>query len=147
MSRHHVTPHPDGDRLAEQALSRAQRLACAVRDSIAAVDDVTRGLDRDELVALAVALAALVDIERPASDLLTWLELPAPERASARHPYFLPAGYRFQADTWTTTDLRTAHAAWCAGDRDQWTKEGERVYQRRAYLRRKAARDQARKAA
>lgn len=137
-----IHPHPAGDALAEKAVVRAQQLACAVRDSVAEVDAVVANLDRDELVALAVACAAMVDVERPASDLLTWLDRPAPQRGSARHPFFLPEGYRFQQDAWTEADLRTAHAAWKAGDRDQWTYEGERVYQHRAYLRRKAAREQ-----
>lgn len=135
-----IDPHPHGDALAEKALVRAQQLACAVRESVHDVADVVAGLVHDELVALAVACAAMVDIERPASDLLTWLDRPAPQRGSRRHPFFLPSAYRCQGDVWQADDLRTAHAAWTAGDRDEWTREGERIYQQRAYLRRKARR-------
>jgi len=100
--------HQDGDRLVEEALPRALELAGSIRDEgHEAVAAVTDPLDRDELVALAVALAAMVDVDAPASDLLSWTDEPEPSRAQ----------------------LRAWHAAWKRGEQDDITREGERLYQ------------------
>ncbi|GAA2022408.1 hypothetical protein WDZ16_13020 [Pseudokineococcus marinus] len=110
--------HPDGEQLLEEAMPRALALAGAVRDEgVEGVAAVTDRLERDELVALAVALAALVDVDAPASDLLAWAE-PAPE---------------------SPEQLRSWHAAWKRGRRDEETAAGERRYQswRRAEQRRR----------
>lgn len=72
--------HPDGERLANEALPRATYLTNAIRSEGAnAVAAVTDGLTRDELIALTVVLAALapphVPTQRPG--LLNWITLPA----------------------------------------------------------------------
>ena len=127
-----VLPHPDGERLAIAAVQRGQRLACAIRDEGAwEVARITDPLNRDELVALCVALAAMVPLDRSAADLLAWVDQPAVP----------PAGQRFPDLRWTDDALRMAHAAWARGERDPWTTEGERVYQARKYQERKARRE------
>ena len=124
-----VLPHPDGDRLAEVAVGRAQRLACAIRDDGAwEVARITDDLSRDELVALAVVLAAMVPLDRSVADLLAWVQQP------------LPAGQRFPDLRWSPEALRLAHASWNRGERDPWSTEGERLYQQARHERRKAAR-------
>jgi len=125
-----VQPHPDGDRLAEAAVQRGQRLACAIRDDGAwEVARITDPLSRVELVALCVALAAMVPLDRSVADLLAWLD-DAP----------LPVGQRFPDLAWSPDSLRMAHAAWSRGERDMWAGEGERLYQRARHQRRKAER-------
>ena len=114
-----VEPHPDGDRLADEAVQRAQRLACAVRDDGAyEVARITDPLARDELVALCVALAAMVPVDQPVSRLLAWIDQPLPE------------GQRFPALHWSEASMRMAHRDYNAGRRDQWAVEGERAYQK-----------------
>lgn len=126
-----VLPHPDGEALAEAAVRRGQRLACAVRDDGAwEVARITDDLSRVELVALAVALAAMVPIDRPVSWLLAWLDDPSGAN--------LPEGQRFPALNWTPESLRMAHAAYFRGERDLWTVEGERTYQRARGRRRRS---------
>ena len=125
-----MTPHPDGEALAVAAVRRAQRLACAVRDDGAwEVARQTDDLSHVELVALAVALAAMVPLDRSAADLLAWVDGPA-----------LPAGQRFPDLRWSDDALRLAHCAWNRGERDPWSTEGERLYQRARHQRRKAER-------
>ena len=123
-----VLPHPDGERLAIAAVQRGQRLACAVRDEGAwEVARITDPLNRDELVALCVALAAMVPLDRSAAELLDWLE-----------PKPTPAGY---PELTTDAALRQAHAAHQRGERHPWAVEGERRYQARAYQRRRQLRE------
>lgn len=125
-----VEPHPDGERLAEEAVRVAQRLACAIRDDGAyEVARITDPLSREQLVALAVALAAMVPLDRPVADLLAWVDGPV-----------LPEGQRFPELRWSEEALRMAHTAWVGGDRDPWTTEGERMYQHARHERRKAER-------
>ena len=122
-----VLPHPDGAELADAAVLHAQRLACAVRDDGAwEVARITDGLSRDELVALAVVLAAMVPLDRSVADLLAWINDP------------LPAGQRFPDLRWSPEALRLAHASWNRGERDPWSTEGERLYQQAAHERKKA---------
>ncbi|ROP45932.1 hypothetical protein [Pseudokineococcus lusitanus] len=102
------SPHPDGEQLLQDAIPRALTLAGSIRDEgHEAVAAVTADLTRDELVALAVALAAMVDVDAPASDLLAWVDEPEP----------------------TPAQLRAWHAAWKRGEQDDVTREGERLYQ------------------
>lgn len=60
--------------LAEEMTVRALELACVVRDEDA--DGIARwleGVREHERTALLVALAALVPVDRPASELLAWV--------------------------------------------------------------------------
>lgn len=59
------------------ALHRAQQLACIVHGDGSARDvaNLLEPLDVGDLYALAVSLAALVDIDRPLTDLLAWYEI------------------------------------------------------------------------
>lgn len=77
-----LTATERGD-LAERMLRVAGQLACLVHGDgdVDAIDALTGPLDRAELVGLAVALAGLVDPDRPladALDFLTWDEHGAP---------------------------------------------------------------------
>lgn len=64
-----------GGAAAGNAIRRAQTFACLVRDEgpdgIGAYLDALTG---DQLYALTVALAAMVPIDQPATELLGWLE-------------------------------------------------------------------------
>ena len=71
-----LAPRPaQGSTAARSAMVRAHRLAGMVRDEgpdgIGAYLDE---LDRDQLYALTVTLAAMVPIDQPAAELLGWLE-------------------------------------------------------------------------
>lgn len=103
---------------------RAIELVGVVRDG--AKHDVarlTRDLDRTQLIALAVSVAALVDPEKPPSDLLAWLPTPPGER----HEIY---------PGWTIDELRAAHAAHGRGVRMDRIIAGEQLYQRAMYKRR-----------
>lgn len=69
-------PRPtQGPVAAVAAMERAQALACLVRDESA--DSIGPWLDRltaNQMYALVVALAAMVPVDEPASELLEWLE-------------------------------------------------------------------------
>lgn len=135
-----VTPHPDGERLAVEAVRRGQRLACAVRDDGAwEVARITDALTRDELVALAVALAAMVPVDQPASGLLAWLDEPAAARVTTPHDDQddadeddggrLPAGHRFPDLSWSSSALELAHRTYTSGEHNAWSIEGEQLWQ------------------
>lgn len=72
-------PRPvQGSRAGMAAITRAQHLACLVRDegadTIGAyLDDLTP----DQLYALVTALAAMVPVDATAADLLAWVAPPA----------------------------------------------------------------------
>lgn len=124
-----VGTHPAGEKLAERSVPRAARLVAAVHfDGAYDVAQITDGLDRDELVALAVVLAAMVDPEQSPADLLAWAEPPVSDDANAVY-----AG-------WRVADLRRAHAQRVKGLTDEWTVTGERLYQQRHARLRKARR-------
>jgi hypothetical protein len=127
MSRNgDVLPHPDGDRLAEVAIGRAQRLACTVRDDGAyEVARITDPLSRDELVALCVALAAMVPLDRSAAELLAWIDEPVTVEDEMR----LPRGHRFPDLDWTNPALELAHRTYTSGEYNAWSIEGERLWQ------------------
>ena len=120
------------ERLAEAAVKRGQRLACAVRDDGAwEVARITDDLSRDELVALCVALAAMVPIDQPASRLLAWVNDPAQPRD---HPHEfdedrLPEGHRFPDLVWSNDSLELAHRTYTGGEHNAWSVEGERLWQ------------------
>lgn len=64
-----------GDRAGYVAVMRAQSLVCLVRDEGAdGIGAFLDELDTDALYGLAVALAALVPDDRPAAELLSWLD-------------------------------------------------------------------------
>lgn len=115
-----VLAHPDGERLAVQAVPRALKLIQIVREEGAYdVAQLTDPMPREELLALAVVLAGMVDIEKSVKELLAWLE---------------PVGAE------TATELRGAHAAYKRGERDLATIVGEREYQHQRHIRRRSAR-------
>lgn len=107
------------DRLADRSVARGAQLACMVRDEgREAIGEFLDGLDVQDLYGLAVALAAMVPIDRPASDLLEWIDWA-------------------DESMWSQHNLRAAHAAYSRGIRDDFTITGERVYQRHAGRRRR----------
>lgn len=61
------------ERRANEALKVAASLVCDVRDSAEDVEATLAGLDRQQLVALAVVLAAMVPDNRTQAQLLGWL--------------------------------------------------------------------------
>lgn len=64
-----------GGRAAASAIARATALACMVRDESAdTIGDYLDALDREQLYALTVALAAMVDPDDRVEDRLAWLE-------------------------------------------------------------------------
>ena len=88
-----VQPAGNGAFLGIEAVPRAVRLVRAIRDegphSVALETD---HLDRQELIALVVALAAMVPADVDPAKALAWIDLPAAEwpadllvRESARH--------------------------------------------------------------
>lgn len=81
------------------------------------VAQLVRRLDRRELIALAISVAALVDPDRPQSELLAWL--PAPPDDS---PLLAPG--------WTEAALQKAHADYGQGVRTERVKAGEATYKR-----------------
>lgn len=81
------------------------------------VAQLVRRLDRRDLIALAISVAALVDPERPPSELLAWL--PAPPEDS---PLVAPG--------WTEAALQKAHSDYGNGDRTDRVKAGEATYRR-----------------
>lgn len=61
--------------LAYYSLERAQELACMVRDEGRdAIGAFLDRLDRQALYGLTVALAAMVPVDRPAHDLIAWID-------------------------------------------------------------------------
>lgn len=75
-----VDPAPDGDRLAERSVGRAMALITGLRDEgIYTVARATDTLNRQELVALVVALAALCPADTDPLEALTWIEVPPAE--------------------------------------------------------------------
>lgn len=75
-----VDPAPDGDRLAERSVVRAMALITGLRDEgIYTVARATDTLNRQELVALVVALAALCPADTDPLEALTWIEVPPAE--------------------------------------------------------------------
>jgi hypothetical protein len=119
-----VAPHPRGADLAEKGVQRATRLVYAVRyEGAWDVAQITDPCNRDDLVALCVALAAMVDVEASVSDLLAWV----------------PGDVKDNA--WTDDELRKAHAQKTAGRTDAWTTAGEREYQRRRKAHTRARRE------
>lgn len=77
------TPSPPGDR-AEQAIPLALELVDAVRRFRPV--EVRSVLDRADLDALVVVLAAMVDDDSTVSELLGWLDgRPRPRTVTARH--------------------------------------------------------------
>lgn len=101
---------------ADQAVADACALATAVRD-----DDPREvwgqmwlWLDEDPLRVLAAvtALAAMVPVDLPVTELLAWVDGPG-------------------------MHLRAAHAAWVRGERAGWVQMGEKAYQAWRYQQRK----------
>lgn len=68
-------PRPtQGGQAAAMAVPRAAALVCAVRDEGAeSLAEVLDPLTRDQLYAVAVTLAAMVDPDQPVDDLLGWV--------------------------------------------------------------------------
>jgi hypothetical protein len=63
-----------GGQAAAMAVPRAAALVCAVRDEGAeSLAEVLDPLTRDQLYAVAVTLAAMVDPDQPVGDLLGWV--------------------------------------------------------------------------
>lgn len=60
---------------AHHGIRRATELACMVRDEgPCGIGEYLDRLDREALYALTVSLAAMVPIDTPVEDLLSWLE-------------------------------------------------------------------------
>ncbi|WP_155292967.1 hypothetical protein [Rhodococcoides fascians] len=70
---------------------------------------ITSGLDRTELIGLAISIATLAESELNTVPVLSLVD-----------PY----------EGWTKPQLREAHAAYGRGLRDYRTRLGERIYQR-----------------
>jgi hypothetical protein len=111
------------EELARQARYDATNLACRVRDDQPrdVWTDIV-ALEQTRLLACCIALAAMVPVDRPVSELLAWTDEFDPEIAHA-------------------AELRSAHAAHARGETAAWVRHGEREYQRV-----KTARARARKA-
>jgi len=111
---------PDPDARAAQLVSLALELACRIRDEDPAETHAALAeLQPDDLIALATVMAALIDIDRPVSELLAWTEEPA-----RQWPDTAPE---------VTQDMRAAHAHHArtpAGQRTPGMLAREREYQR-----------------
>lgn len=125
------------DVLAAEQMPDAIALVSAVRSSPADVTDVLAGKDHQQLLALAVCLAALVPDDVPPSQLLAWLDPKAAAKGEVR--------------SWSDEQVKHAHATFTAHriatNRGQqvaplpWdVTAGEREYQRRAGERKRARR-------
>lgn len=143
-----VHPHPHSDELWDAAVPRATRLAYAVHTQgawdVAQITDPLRA-DTDELVALAVALAAMVDIDKTPAELLAWYDNPlhvvrGTDDEPRRNPR-TPTDTKYANHPWTDDELREAHAAHVRG-RHPKTTAGEVEYQRRRHLKNKARKQQ-----
>jgi hypothetical protein len=73
---------------------------------------LTAGLNRQQLIGLAISCAAMVDPNRSVTELLAWMNADDPREG------------------WTDPELRRAHAGYTRGRRDEWTVQGERIYQK-----------------
>lgn len=103
-------------------------LVCAVHDhDVAAVHTMLTTLPPDQLYGIVVLLAALTPEDRTIRQMLADGGI---ERTRE--------GVPVNAADWSTEELRDAHAAWTRKIRTPWTDAGEREYQARRYLRRKA---------
>lgn len=77
---HHVQPAEDGHQLAARAVERAVRVVAGIRDEGPyTVAEVTDTLQRQELVALVTALAAMVPADVDPGQALAWIESQASE--------------------------------------------------------------------
>lgn len=102
--------------VADQAVADAAALATAVRDDdpreiwgqLALWNDA----DPIRLYAAVVALAAMVPVDLPVTELLGWVDGPG-------------------------LHLRAAHTAWVRGERARWVQLGEKAYQAERYQQRK----------
>lgn len=114
--------------LPPRALERAQRLACVVHGDGGPkeVAALLEPLGRDDLYALAVTLAALVDIDRSVAELLAWYTgSTRQERDFNLAPHGTHAAY-------------TRHKS--RGEEPCWDcVEGQRAYDRDRARRRRAA--------
>lgn len=112
---------PDhGGNLPTQSVVRAMQLAAAVHDyETLAVHDILNGATRADLHAMAVTLAAMVDIDLTPAQLLAWndggleLQRPRPLRPCGTHASFVRH---------RNNDEEPCEPCW----------EGERSYQRAA---------------
>ena len=81
------------DPVLEQGKIHAQQLAYIVRtygrDSVASMLD---GLDRNSLMAMSVVLAAALDIDRPLSEMIAWIDEPVERRTVIRRGPLAPCG-------------------------------------------------------
>lgn len=120
MLERHIVSESDGDRaerLTRVALDLAVIVRDVARDDIAA--HVRRINDRDK-DALIVVLACLIDIDRPASDLLSWVRWEPDGTVAPRRRRKINVSPR----------VRQHHAAYNRGQRTPAVVEGERAYQR-----------------
>ncbi len=71
--------NPDLDRLDQRAL----QITAVVHGegSVADIAQLTRDLDRRDLIAVVISLAALVDIDRTPPEILDWMDRAAPRIA------------------------------------------------------------------
>lgn len=123
-----------GDR-AQRLVSLGLELACAVReDPRETICARICAIDSGDKDALIVTLAALVDIDQPAEQLLSWVTWD--EHGSSLKAVRRKAGS-------STDPLLVAHAAYArAKSRREaipdWALEGERNYQRRRHRKNRA---------
>lgn len=130
-SQHRQQQHPAARLLSTSAIRAAGRTAALLREERpdAAVRDL-QSLTRDELIERALAALALVDIERPLSELTAWTG------RDVEHER-VPAVVLEHAP-WSTERLRRAHSAWARGVRTTEVRLGEREYQARRHAHRRA---------
>lgn len=115
---------PLDDQTCERIDSIAQDFIDAVHQGDApAIARLTLGLDRTQLIGLAISVASLAESEITTLPILALVDA---------------------TEGWSTPELRAAHAAYSAGDRRKKTAHGERIYQR---LKKQEHRQQNRKAA
>lgn len=124
--------------LAEAMLPAAAALIAAVRDGTRAeVGRVLSVIAPENMHALAVVLAAMVDPDRSIADLLAWVTFDEHEGAAAgSRPHQIAAAYdvkipRGDPRNWDVSMLRTCHAAVTRYRDVPWVLAGEREYQRR----------------
>lgn len=114
--------------LSRQLIGRAMRLAAAVRDyEVGDVAAVITNTDSQHLRALCVTLAAMVDVDKPASELLAWNDAGLPDPLPFHRT-------RSEHGTHARFNLHKQHGERPCLD----CVEGERVYQRHRQRRRRA---------
>lgn len=118
---------PDGELLVLAVTPEALRLIGHVRArDVEDCHEVLSRANRQELQALALVLASLARENSTVGDVLEHCE-PDTRRRFAADPRL-----------WPQEELQRAHAAFNRRERTTWAREGEREYQRRRALRKRA---------